>query len=179
LLKQVNRRGTNNDKNVSRVREVEEKTKNNRIKSRGRNILTDAAAKATTPQTESIQESDDEGLGGCKHPLCPTSSTSLHTTDEGFIFRDDTVSIFKRFESSASIYPCDMSEEWTTTGVASSDRMDEEACAAFNFGLATPPSTPPKSRRSIVVDPSASPQRLVPRKFASMPRRRTPHFSSL
>jgi carnitine O-acetyltransferase len=67
MLKQIKRRGTSGDKTTSRAREVEEKSKGNRIKSRGRNILAEATAKPTTPQTESIQESDDEGLGGCKH----------------------------------------------------------------------------------------------------------------
>lgn len=64
LLKQTKRRGTNNDKNMSRAREVEEKSKNSRIKSRGRNIVTETVVKPMTPQTESVQESDDEGLGG-------------------------------------------------------------------------------------------------------------------
>ncbi|KIV99044.1 hypothetical protein, variant 1 [Verruconis gallopava] len=63
ILRQTKRRGTGADKTVSRVREVEEQSKNSRIKSRGRNILTDTA-KPMTPQTESVQESDDEGLGG-------------------------------------------------------------------------------------------------------------------
>jgi carnitine O-acetyltransferase len=81
LLKQTKRRGTSGDKTMSRAREVEEKSKNNRIKSRGRNILTDATAKPHTPQTESVQESDDEGLGGCKHPFCPTNFQPPHITN--------------------------------------------------------------------------------------------------
>ncbi|KAF2428106.1 hypothetical protein EJ08DRAFT_592409 [Tothia fuscella] len=69
LLRQVKRRGASNDKNASRVREVEEKRpRGTRLKSRGRNILADQASKngPLTPTTESVQEqeSDDEGLGG-------------------------------------------------------------------------------------------------------------------
>lgn len=67
ILKQTKRRGTGGDKNSSRAREVEEKGKGNRIKSRGRNILTESAAKLPASQTESVQESDDEGLGGCEY----------------------------------------------------------------------------------------------------------------
>merc|ERR1712000_705897 len=78
LLKQTKRRGTSTDKNTSRAREVEEKGKNNRIKSRGRNILTEAVTKPMTPQTESVQESDDEGLGGCKHPFRPSDIPLRH-----------------------------------------------------------------------------------------------------
>src|SRR5215469_3072328 len=71
LLRQVvNKRGTTTDKNASRAREAEDKRpKGSRVKSRGRNILTEGAAAGkglTTPQTESIAESDDEGLGGCR-----------------------------------------------------------------------------------------------------------------
>jgi carnitine O-acetyltransferase len=66
ILRQTKRKGTGVDKNSSRAREVEEKSKGNRIKSRGRNILTESAVKLSTPQTESVQESDDEGLGGCE-----------------------------------------------------------------------------------------------------------------
>lgn len=64
LLKQTRRKGTNSDKSLSRAREVEEKGKSHRLKSRGRNIVTDSAPKPMTPQTDSVQESDDEGLGG-------------------------------------------------------------------------------------------------------------------
>jgi len=69
LLRQVKRRGTSADKTASRVREAEEtrRPKAGRMKSRGRNILADPASKAAgvlTPQTEGVEESDDEGLGG-------------------------------------------------------------------------------------------------------------------
>lgn len=67
LLRQTRSRGTGNDKTVSRAREVQEQAKSSRVKTRGRNILAESASKLVplTPQTESMQESDDEGLGGC------------------------------------------------------------------------------------------------------------------
>jgi len=66
LLRTVHRTGQVNDKTVSRAREVEEKRGvMGRVKSRGRNILEVGREKVQTP-TDSIMESDEEGLGGCK-----------------------------------------------------------------------------------------------------------------
>ncbi|KAF2471298.1 carnitine acetyl transferas-like protein [Lindgomyces ingoldianus] len=63
LLRQLKRRGTSADKTASRAREAEDRpNKAGRLKSRGRIILADG--KTQTPATESITESDDEGLGG-------------------------------------------------------------------------------------------------------------------
>ncbi|OCL08755.1 carnitine acetyl transferas-like protein [Glonium stellatum] len=64
LLRQLKRRGTSADKTASRAREAEEKhrPKATRIKSRGRIILADG--KTQSPATESVTESDDDGLGG-------------------------------------------------------------------------------------------------------------------
>lgn len=65
LLRQTKRRGTSTDKTASRAREAEEsRPKNHRMKSRGRRILA-TDGKVQTPVTESVEESDDEGLGGC------------------------------------------------------------------------------------------------------------------
>ena len=68
LLRQLKRRGTSADKTASRAREAEEKhrPKSTRIKSRGRIILADG--KTQSPVTESVTESDDDGLGGCMTP---------------------------------------------------------------------------------------------------------------
>ncbi|KAF2180262.1 carnitine acetyl transferas-like protein [Zopfia rhizophila CBS 207.26] len=66
LLRQLKRRGTSADKTASRAREAEDRPKTGRMKSRGRIILSDG--KTQTPATESIAESDDDGLGGCRTP---------------------------------------------------------------------------------------------------------------
>ncbi|KAF2205395.1 carnitine acetyl transferas-like protein [Delitschia confertaspora ATCC 74209] len=66
LLRQIKRRGTSADKTASRAREAEERPKATRMKSRGRIILADGNTK--TPMTESIADSDDDGLGGCRTP---------------------------------------------------------------------------------------------------------------
>ncbi|ORY01498.1 carnitine acetyl transferas-like protein [Clohesyomyces aquaticus] len=66
LLRQLKRRGTSADKTASRAREAEARPKTDRLKSRGRIILSDG--KTQTPATESIAESDDDGLGGCRTP---------------------------------------------------------------------------------------------------------------
>jgi carnitine O-acetyltransferase len=86
LLRQV-KRGTNTDKNASRAREAEEKRpKGSRVKSRGRNILTEGSAAGKgllTPQTESMAESDDEGLGGCRQSRLSSQlryNTNTHQT---------------------------------------------------------------------------------------------------
>ncbi|KAF2084723.1 hypothetical protein K490DRAFT_68480 [Saccharata proteae CBS 121410] len=66
LLRQTRRRGTSADKGASRAREAEEqqRPKNGRMKSRGRIVLAGAEGASRTPMTESIVESDEEGLGG-------------------------------------------------------------------------------------------------------------------
>jgi len=67
LIKQTQRRGTGTDKTASRAREIEDRPKARSIKSRGRMITGDgkpAPGGVMTPQTESVAESDDEGLGG-------------------------------------------------------------------------------------------------------------------
>jgi len=62
LLRQIKRRGASADKTASRAREAEEhRPKAGRVKSRGRIILSDGKSQ---PETESITESDDDGLGG-------------------------------------------------------------------------------------------------------------------
>jgi carnitine O-acetyltransferase len=68
LLRQTKKRGASADKTTSRAREAEDQqNKKGRIKSRGRNILTDIREKVTTPTSVSaVDESDEEGLGGCK-----------------------------------------------------------------------------------------------------------------
>jgi carnitine O-acetyltransferase len=73
LLRQIKRRGTSADKTASRAREAEDRPKSNRIKSRGRIIVADG--KSQTPAEESIAESDDDGLGGCR---TPPSSLSIN-----------------------------------------------------------------------------------------------------
>jgi len=82
LLRQVNKRGTTTDKNASRAREAEDKRpKGSHVKSRGRNILAEGTAAGKgliTPQTESMAESDDEGLGGCRQSRL--SSQLRHNT---------------------------------------------------------------------------------------------------
>ncbi|KAF2264269.1 carnitine acetyl transferas-like protein [Lojkania enalia] len=69
LLRQLKRRGTSADKTASRAREAEDRPKAGRMKSRGRIIVADG--RTQTPQTESIAESDDDGLGGCRTPPSP------------------------------------------------------------------------------------------------------------
>lgn len=71
LLRQLKRRGTSADKLASRAREAEDRPKAARVKTRGRIILSDG--KTQTPATESIAESDDDGLGGCRAPPSPPS----------------------------------------------------------------------------------------------------------
>ena len=107
LLRQT-RRGTSADKTLSRAREAEQemaRPKSHKVKSRGR-LITGATGGAPggsdgkgvlTPGSESILESDDEGLGGCKRfqfspviaparsptrtpPLCGVVASSTTTT---------------------------------------------------------------------------------------------------
>ena len=173
LLKQTKRRGTSTDKNTSRAREVEEKGKNNRIKSRGRNILTEAVTKPMTPQTESVQESDDEGLGGCKHPFCPSNIPLRH------VLRCDTE--VGGAGSSASGTPCDGDEEQSTMNDVADGGVSGHGPRHFDNGQVTPPpSPPPKPYRGMaVVSPSSSSPRPLPKRIPSMPKRRVPHFSLL
>ncbi|KAF2754486.1 hypothetical protein EJ05DRAFT_489198 [Pseudovirgaria hyperparasitica] len=68
LLRQTKRRGTSTDKTASRARELDQRSKSQRPKNRGRAIGADATGKApATPAVESTEESDDEGLSGCEH----------------------------------------------------------------------------------------------------------------
>lgn len=71
LLRQIKRRGTSADKTASRAREAQARPKAHRMKSRGRIILTDG--RTQTPASESVAESDDDGLGGCRAPPSPPS----------------------------------------------------------------------------------------------------------
>jgi len=68
-LRQTKKRGPSADKTTSRAREAEEQqNKKGRIKSRGRNILTDVRERVATPTSESaVDESDEDGLGGCAY----------------------------------------------------------------------------------------------------------------
>jgi carnitine O-acetyltransferase len=71
LLRQLKRRGTSADKTASRAREAEDRPKAGRMKSRGRIIV--SGDKTQTPDPESVTESDDDGLGGCRTPPSPPS----------------------------------------------------------------------------------------------------------
>jgi carnitine O-acetyltransferase len=65
LLRQTKRRGASNDKTHSRAREAEDiRPKSHRMKSRGRMIVA-TDGRVQTPTTDSMEDSDDEGLGGC------------------------------------------------------------------------------------------------------------------
>lgn len=176
LLRQVKRRGTSSDKTSSRAREVEERPNNNRVKSRGRNILADQGKQSgpLTPQSESMQESDDEGLGGCKnlcsfshsHPLAPIYTPYTHLS-----------SSIRRLDSSASSSSIE-AEDLPTIGEVTSGAGGQST--TFNFGLATPSSSPPKAmREAILSSPPPSPQQLSSRRFARLTRRHHPPFSFL
>lgn len=79
LLKSVHKRGPSTDKTLTRAREAEEaRAKNGRIKSRGRNILSDSKTLPTQPE-EVEEEEDDDGLGGCKLSLRSWSSILLES----------------------------------------------------------------------------------------------------
>ncbi|KAF2003022.1 carnitine acetyl transferas-like protein [Amniculicola lignicola CBS 123094] len=80
LLRQLKRRGTSADKTASRAREAEDRPKAGRMKSRGRLIVADG--RAQTPTTESIAESDDDGLGGCRTPPSSPPSPLYLNLDE-------------------------------------------------------------------------------------------------
>ncbi|KAF2280330.1 carnitine acetyl transferas-like protein [Westerdykella ornata] len=69
LLRLVKRRGTSVDKNATRARELENRPKPTRMKSRGRLVVTDG--KPSAPIPDDVTESDDDGLGGCRAPPSP------------------------------------------------------------------------------------------------------------
>jgi carnitine O-acetyltransferase len=74
LLRQMKRRGASADKTASRAREAEDhRPKAARIKSRGRIILADGSKGQSVPDVDSVAESDDDGLGGCRTPPSPLS----------------------------------------------------------------------------------------------------------
>jgi carnitine O-acetyltransferase len=179
LLRQTKRRGTSENKGLSRAREVEEKSKNNRIKSRGRNILTEAAVvKPMTPTTESVQESDDEGLGGCKHPFCPLACASYDILRSNENVAGSGRPVVGHYYSSASGTSCNAEPtmEYMTT------RVVDGSCeySSCNFGLATPPPSPPKVLRGVaVVSSSRAVSRSLPKRIPTMLKRRKPHFSLL
>jgi carnitine O-acetyltransferase len=83
LLRQTKKRGPSTDKTTSRAREAEDQqTKKGRIKSRGRNILTDVRERVATPTSPSaVDESDEEGLGGCTYQLPLPSSPVVSLRD--------------------------------------------------------------------------------------------------
>jgi len=77
LLRQIKRRGTSTDKNATRAREAEEKRpKSGRMKSRGRMVVPGQAAGIATPKMDEMEESDEDGLGGCRRhfPISPSAS---------------------------------------------------------------------------------------------------------
>jgi carnitine O-acetyltransferase len=74
LLRQLKRRGTSADKTASRAREAE-RPNVSRIKSRGRQIVSDG--KPPVEPQETIQDEEDDGLGGCRIPPSPPSPLSL------------------------------------------------------------------------------------------------------
>jgi carnitine O-acetyltransferase len=167
LLRQIKRRGTSADKTMSRAREAEDqRPKSTRVKSRGRNILADQVKGIITPQTESIQESDDEGLGGCRttlpliYPSYSLFPPFLQHPDQGALWASSKKAITK--ETVGDI-----------TGNSSNG-------TAFNYGLATPSSSPPKTIRGAIINSPPLPPRVLSRKGqAKLPRRRQPHFSLL
>lgn len=185
LLRQIKRRGTSTDKTVSRAREVEEKSKNSRIKSRGRNILTDSGNKPgpMTPQTESIQESDDEGLGGCKHPQYPSHNPARQAKRRpslppcyppASLYLGDGSGALQRSDSSVSV-----SSQEELSPMTIGDATDERR-TSFGHGLPTPGSSPPRALRELVASSPVSPARPhFPKRSTRIPRRRTPHFSFL
>lgn len=137
LLKQVKRRGTSADKTASRAREAEEKRpKGSRLKSRGRNIVSEGSAGSkglTTPQTESMAESDDEGLGGCRQPrLSPKPSQARPRSPAS------------AYLSSRYVAPV------TPPSSPSSESDSEDTVVAvgevtWRHGLPTPSSSPPNA----------------------------------
>lgn len=69
LLRQTKRRGTSNDKSLSRVRDLEKENANatGRMKSRGRAIGGDGkTVKDSNPEAVVEEEDEDDDLGGCK-----------------------------------------------------------------------------------------------------------------
>ena len=84
LLRTIHRKGTS--PKTSRAREVEDYShRSGRIKSRGRAIQGGPAKGIKTPDgsDEELAESDEDGLGGCKRPLCRLQSAftlALQTT---------------------------------------------------------------------------------------------------
>jgi carnitine O-acetyltransferase len=85
LLRQMKRRGTSADKTASRAREAEDhRPKAARIKSRGRIIVSDGSKGQTVPDVDSVAESDDDGLGGCRNPPSPLSLDEYDTSDSNW-----------------------------------------------------------------------------------------------
>jgi hypothetical protein len=82
---------------VSRAREAESQQESlrqrpgvkGRLKSRGRNILADVREKVITPTESAVEESDDEGLGGCEY-----SSIYLMSVDLRLIYPPTTDGFF-------------------------------------------------------------------------------------
>jgi len=151
LLRQVKRRGTSADKTASRVREAEEKRpKGSRLKSRGRNILTEGAAASAaakglaTPQTEeSVAESDDEGLGGCKalpyqhhHHLRSTSTTTHAPAPSPHARRLSGAPAFRAPRHAAPATP-------PSSPPSSASDDDGDPDPPWRHGLPTPGSSPP------------------------------------
>jgi len=152
LLRQVKRRGTSADKTASRVREAEEKRpKGSRLKSRGRNILTEGAAAAAaakglaTPQTESVAESDDEGLGGCKAPPYQ-HHRSTHVAP---------APPHARHLSAAPAYLARPGAPATPPSSlpSSGSDTDDAGDAPWRHGLPTPGSSPPADGAAAAVPP--------------------------
>jgi carnitine O-acetyltransferase len=172
LLRQTKRRGTSADKTTSRAREAEEcqrhRPKASRMKSRGRNIMADPSAKQAgvlTPQTEQTEQSDDEGLGGCRASfLSSYSSRCSHPC----IFHS----------------PCPFHDPWneqeeTVGEVTGSNGIAE---SSFKHGLPTPGSSPPKQQlRGLIINtpPQAPISRRSSLRLPRVPRRRTATFSLL
>jgi carnitine O-acetyltransferase len=67
LLRMTKKKDRSMDKTTTRAREVEEKRGvKGRLMSRGRDIMKESKEKISTPADSTIEESDEEGLGGCK-----------------------------------------------------------------------------------------------------------------
>lgn len=179
LLRQVKRRGTSGDKTASRAREAEDKRpKGGRLKSRGRNILAETGGKGlTTPQTESMAESDDEGLGGCRQPRHSPKPPQERTRSPASAYL-------------SSRYVASVTPPSSPSGSDSEDTVVAVGKVTWRHGLPTPSSSPPNVsvpemrskavRRETLIRGSAPLKSKVQRHTkAAAVRRSQPHFRLL